>query len=155
MVDLDGGAGGVASYEIDVLACVGVVEMAARHDAVMGVAAICDIGRVSFQDVVAGVAAVVVHVRPCGPELRALVSALGCPLADRELLQDVRCQWLLFGGGRRMRAQGGCGQRYGDADCGEHGNDGCFSAVMLSCMLRADRVIHDGRFIQFDACLSL
>ncbi len=126
MVDLHGGARVLPAHEVDARAGVRVLQHAARHHTVMRVRLVGLVGQVAVEDVVAGIAAVVVHVGPCRAELVAAIpglrrTALHCKRVEhgervvlrafRRLSNHIRGGLLFFRGLRRLRLRRGGGRR--------------------------------------------
>ncbi len=107
MVDLHRGGRLVAALEIDGLAGVGVVQRSGFHHAVVGEDLVFHIGQITVEDVVAGVAAVVVHILPRHAELGALVAGLGRAALHRERLEHLRRRLAGAGVVRRVGRRSG------------------------------------------------
>lgn len=112
MVDLHERAGVISADEPDALTAVGISEGPAGHHAIPSSAFVHDRGQIPGEDVVASVAAVLVHIGPGRSELGAVVTSLGGSTLDGH---GVQC----FQGGAGFGASASPGGHFGAGAEGE------------------------------------
>ena len=90
MVDLHRGGSLLALLELDVLASVWIMQFSGLHHAIVRTPLVPHAGQIAVEDVIAGVAAVVVHVGPRLAELSALVPGFRRAALDLQRIQHLR-----------------------------------------------------------------
>ena len=90
MVDLHRGGSLLALLELDVLASVWIMQFSGLHHAIVRTPLVPHAGQIAVEDIIAGVAAVVVHVGPRLAELSALVPGFRRAALDLQRIQHLR-----------------------------------------------------------------
>lgn len=122
MVDLDVRAGVLAADEFDSGAGVPIRQSAGDYDAIVCAGLECFFGQVACQDVVAGVAAVVVSIGPSGSELIAGIASLRGSALDRDDLELGESLGCVSGRATAQRPAGRVTWRRSDAPYGMSGS---------------------------------